>query len=231
MWPRGGSSPATQLPLAQFWRRGWGNSWPFLALRGPAHTVIQDHAESGGQLSDPSLTPCPSTYCYPFPFLLPSQSFLLCLIKKHLLSIHCISEKNLYFRHAETRIRHLNTNGGRCSHYFIPFYLSIITPSRIQYADRCKRLIETQSPKNNGKKLDSLVLIKSCFGRVGFQAKGAAEVLLFHNPPLSFCILGKQQQQKQNKKKKPTPQNPKLPLLDFLILASIQSCFWKDWEK
>lgn len=45
--------------------------------------------------------------------LLLFLSLLLCLIKKHLLAIHCLSEQNLYFRHVEPWILNLNINVGR----------------------------------------------------------------------------------------------------------------------
>lgn len=55
----------------------------------PCLSVPQPTATHGTPLSTPSLSSS------------PSYSFLLCLIKRHLLAIHCIPDQNLYFRHVE----------------------------------------------------------------------------------------------------------------------------------
>ena len=73
-----------------------------------------------------------------------------------------------------------------------------------------------QSPKNNRRKLDSLILIKSCFGKAELKAEGAARGCPCFTiaPGLLYCLLDKR--------------NPKLLLLNFSILASIQSSIvWK----
>lgn len=126
----------------------------------------------------------------PFPLL----SWRLCLIKKHLLAIHCISEQNLYFRHVETWIPNLNTNVAGCPYYSIPFYLSIIAPSRIEHVDRCKWVMKMQGPKNNRRKLNSLILIKSCFGKAELKAEGAAKSssCLTITPDLLYYVLEKE---------------------------------------
>lgn len=127
----------------------------------------------------------------------PSSLFLflscLCLIKKHLLAVHCISEQNLYFKHVETWILNLNTNVAGCPYYSISFYLSIITPSRIEHVDRCKWVMKTQGPKNNRRKLNSLILIKSCFGKAELEAEGAAKSssCLTITPDLLYYVLEK----------------------------------------
>ena len=80
-----------------------------LALIRPTHTVLLNRGHGVITLLPTSLTP---TYLYTLdapiclsfslsPSLLLFLSLLLCLIKKHLLAIHCISEQNLYFRHVE----------------------------------------------------------------------------------------------------------------------------------
>lgn len=125
-----------------------------------------------------------------FPFLLP---FLLRLIKKHLLATHCISQQNLYFRHVEPWILNLNTNGAGRPYYSIPSYLSIITPSWIQHADRCKWVPKMQSPKNNRRQWDSLILIKCPLSMAEFKAEGPAKIGLCFTitPDLLYCSLEK----------------------------------------
>lgn len=210
-----GESPH-QLPLAQFGRRGWDSNLLSWLPHRPCHAQC---CRTVGVITllPTSLTPAylstldspsvPSSLL--LPLLRPFLPFFLGLIKKHLLAIHCISEQNLYFRHVEPWILNLNTNVARCPYYFIPFYLSVIIPSRIQHAERCKCVTKMRSPKNNRRKLGCLILIKSCVGKAEFKAEGAArECTCFTIAPgLLYHILGKR--------------NPKLPLLNFSILASI----------
>lgn len=66
-------------------------------------------------------------------------------------------------------------------------------------------LPKMQSPKNNRRKLDGLILIKSCLGKAEFKAEGAAGGCPCFTiaPGLLYCIWKK-----------------KLPLLNLSILAS-----------
>lgn len=133
-----------QLPLAKFWKTGWSSDLSFWLSSDPPHSAVEAWTRGLSHCSPTSLTP---TYLYTldapiYLSLSPLSSFflslLLGLIKKHLLAIHCISEQNLYFRHVEPWILNLNINVGRIPRLLHQFYLSVITPSRIQHADRCK---------------------------------------------------------------------------------------------
>lgn len=175
-------SESSPVPLGMVLENRMGKQF-VLALSRPHQTQCWRTVDMGLSDSSPPLWegPCPPSCCNtldspfcpssPFPFL----SFLLCVIKRHLLAIHCISEQNLYFRHVELWILNLNTNVAGCPCYFIPFYLSIITPSRIEHPDRCKWVTKMQSLKNNRRKLNNLILIKSCFGKLEFKAEWAAK--------------------------------------------------------
>lgn len=205
--PAAGRRNMTKRVLASYPRHGFGEqdgaTVVVLALSRPHHTEgwrmwtrgLSDVALPlwGGSLTPAYYNALGSSLCRSFslfPFLLP---FLLRLIKKHLLATHCISQQNLYFRHVEPWILNLNTNGAGRPYYSIPSYLSIITPSWIQHADRCKWVPKMQSPKNNRRQWDSLILIKCPLSMAEFKAEGPAKIGLCFTitPDLLYCSLEK----------------------------------------
>lgn len=126
IWP--GESPRQPpLPGHSLGEQDGATACLFWLSPEPPYTVLYSCAHGVIRLLPACLThnitapPGLPYQCLPLslPSLLPFHSFFLCLIKKHLLAIHCSSEQNLYFRHVEPWILNLNTNVAGGPNYFI----------------------------------------------------------------------------------------------------------------
>lgn len=132
-WAEGiGPRVLTSYPWHSGREQDGGSNVLFWLFPDPAtcHTRYCRTMDTGLSHRSPLLAPQPTAYaldapigpsCFPFPPPPPCLFFPSCLIKKHLLAIHCLSEQNLYFRHVEPCILNSNSNVERCLYYIIPF--------------------------------------------------------------------------------------------------------------